>query len=113
VDFRPRLSGFSGRSALFADGSSAEVDTVLWATGYRPDYSWLQLPGVVVDGQVRHDGGATGVPGLYFIGLPWQTARGSALLGFVGADAGRLDACMARDARQLSTRGSERLAATR
>lgn len=87
VDFRPRLSGFDGRVARFGDGSSAAVDAVVWATGYRPDYSWLHVPGVVVDGQVRHGAGVTDVAGLFFLGLPWQTCRGSALLGFVGADA--------------------------
>ena len=62
----------------------------MWATGYRSDHSWLDVPGVVVDGQVRHTAGVTQVPGLYFLGLPWQTCRGSALLGFVGADAASL-----------------------
>jgi putative flavoprotein involved in K+ transport len=90
VEFRSRLTGFTGRTARFADGSTAAIDAVVWATGYRPDHSWLHVPGVIVDGQVRHDGGATDVPGLYFLGLPWQTCRGSALLGFVGADAERI-----------------------
>ncbi|WP_138758542.1 flavin-containing monooxygenase [Modestobacter altitudinis] len=98
IGFRPRLTGFTGRTARFADGTSAEVDAVVWATGYRSDHSWLHVPGVVVDGQVRHDGGVTDVPGLYFLGLPWQTCRGSALLGFVGADAAVLSARMAADA---------------
>jgi putative flavoprotein involved in K+ transport len=98
VTFRPRLTGFTGRTATFADGSSTDVDAVVWATGYRPDYSWLHIPGVVVDGAVRHEAGATDVPGLYFLGLPWQTRRGSALLGFVGADAEVLSARMAADA---------------
>lgn len=65
---------------------------MVWATGYRPDYSWLHVPGVVVDGAVRHQGGVTDVAGLYLLGLPWQTCRGSALLGFVGADAERIAA---------------------
>jgi putative flavoprotein involved in K+ transport len=67
----------------------------VWATGYRPDYSWLHVPGVIVDGAVRHTAGATDVPGLFFLGLPWQTCRGSALLGFVGADAEALAARLA------------------
>jgi putative flavoprotein involved in K+ transport len=98
LDFRPRLAGFTGRSARFADGSAVDVDAVVWATGYRSEYSWLHVPGVVVDGQVRHDAGVTEVTGLYFLGLPWQTCRGSALLGFVGADAARLDARLVADA---------------
>jgi putative flavoprotein involved in K+ transport len=99
IAFRPRLTGFTGRTARFADGSTAEVDAVVWATGYRPDYSWLHVPGVLDDaGAVRHTAGVTDVPGLYFLGLPWQTCRGSALLGFVGADAAALSARMALDA---------------
>jgi putative flavoprotein involved in K+ transport len=98
IDFRPRLAGFTGRTATFADGSSADVDAVVWATGYRSDYSWLHVPGVADDGQVGHEGGVTDVPGLYFLGLPWQTSRGSALLGFVGADAASLSDRMTVDA---------------
>jgi putative flavoprotein involved in K+ transport len=90
IEFCPRLTGFTGRTAAFADGSTTAVDAVVWATGYRSDHSWLDVPGVVVDGQVRHTAGVTQVPGLYFLGLPWQTCRGSALLGFVGADAASL-----------------------
>jgi putative flavoprotein involved in K+ transport len=100
IAFSPRLTGFAGRSARFADGSTAEVDAVVWATGFRTDYSWLHVPGVIVDGAVRHDAGTTDVPGLYFLGLPWQTSRGSALLGFVGRDAAALDRRMTADVPQ-------------
>jgi putative flavoprotein involved in K+ transport len=60
---------------------------VIWATGYRPDYSWIDIPGVTRDRQVVHRRGVTDVPGLYFVGLSWQHTRGSALLGFVNDDA--------------------------
>ena len=98
IDLRPRLTGIAGRTARFVDGTTVDVDAVVWATGYRPDHSWLHVPGVAVDGQVRHEEGITDVPGLYFLGLPWQTCRGSALLGFVGADAAALADRMAADA---------------
>jgi putative flavoprotein involved in K+ transport len=98
IDFRPRLTDIDCRTAVFADGSNVDIDAVVWATGYRPDYSWLQVPDVVVDGVVRHTAGVTDVPGLYFLGLPWQTCRGSALLGFVGADAAILADRMTHDA---------------
>ena len=102
VAFRPRLTGFAGRTATFADGSTLEVDAVVWATGYRPDYSWLHVPGVIDEtGAVRHTAGVTDVPGLYVLGLPWQTARGSALLGFVGADAAALAARLTDDCNHL------------
>ena len=63
---------------------------MIWATGYRSDYSWLHVPGVLRDGRVVHRRGVTEVPGLYFLGLSWQYSRGSALLGFVHADAAYL-----------------------
>jgi putative flavoprotein involved in K+ transport len=71
----------------FADGSTLDVGVVLWATGYRSDYSWISIPGVVRNGRVAHRRGVTDVPGLYFLGLSWQHTRGSALLGFLDEDA--------------------------
>jgi putative flavoprotein involved in K+ transport len=95
VRFRPRLTGTGARTAHFADGSILDTGVVIWATGYRPDHSWIQIPGVARDGQVAHQRGVTGVPGLYFLGLSWQHTRGSALLGFVGDDAAYLAGCVA------------------
>jgi putative flavoprotein involved in K+ transport len=106
VTFRPRLTGITGRTAGFADGTAAEVDAIVWATGFGPDYGWLHVPGAVVDGQVRHATGVTDVAGLYFLGLPWQSSRGSALLGFVGRDAAALDARMAADAGRSGRAGT-------
>ena len=63
------------------------MDAVIWATGYRPDYCWIELPIFDPDGRLRHRRGVTDVPGLYFLGLPWQHTRGSALIGWVGDDA--------------------------
>ena len=63
---------------------------VIWATGYRSDYSWIHIPDVVEDGRVTHRRGITNIPGLYFLGLSWQHTRGSALLGFVNDDATHL-----------------------
>lgn len=87
VRFRPRLTGADGSTVRFADGSTLDVSVVIWATGYRPDYSWIHIPEVTRDGQVAHRRGVTEVPGLYFLGLTWQHTRGSALLGFVNDDA--------------------------
>jgi putative flavoprotein involved in K+ transport len=95
VRFRPRLTGTGARTAHFADGSTLDTGVVIWATGYRPDHSWIQIPGVARDGQIAHQRGVTGVPGLYFLGLSWQHTSGSALLGFVGDDAAYLAGCVA------------------
>ena len=95
VGLKPRVVGASGRTLRFADGSELDVDAVIWATGYRSDYSWIGLPVVDSEGRVRHRRGVTDVPGLYFLGLTWQHTRGSALLGWVKDDAefiaGRID----------------------
>jgi len=87
VELRPRLVAAEGRRARFADASELEVDAVVWAIGYRPDYSWIDLPIFDEDGRLRHRRGVTEVPGLYFLGLTWQHTRGSALIGFVEDDA--------------------------
>jgi putative flavoprotein involved in K+ transport len=87
VALHPRAVSASGRTVGFADESELEVDAVVWATGYRPDHSWIRLPVTGPDGQVRHRRGVTEVPGLYFLGLSWQHTRGSALLGWVREDA--------------------------
>ena len=90
VTFRPRMVGAEGRTVRFADGSTLDVGVVLWATGYRSDYSWISIPDVVRDGRIVHRRGVTDVPGLYFLGLSWQHTRGSALLGFLDDDASHI-----------------------
>jgi putative flavoprotein involved in K+ transport len=90
VRSRPRLAGAESRTVRFDDGSTLDVGVVVWATGYRPDYSWISIPGVVRDGRVAHRRGTTDIPGLYLLGLSWQHTRGSALLGFVNDDASYL-----------------------
>ena len=90
VQFRPGVAEAQGRTVRFTDGTTLAVGTVVWATGYHSDYSWIGIPGVVRDGTVIHRRGATEVPGLYFLGLSWQHTRGSALLGFVRDDAAYL-----------------------
>lgn len=103
----PRVVGAQGRTVQTADGQQHEVDAVVWATGYRPDYGWLEVDVLDAGGRPLHDGGVTRVPGLYFLGLSWQRTRASALLGGVGQDA---EAVAAHIARHLS---SERLEAAR
>jgi putative flavoprotein involved in K+ transport len=99
VRFRPAVAGAEGRTVRFTDGTTLNAGIVVWATGYRSDYSWIDIPGVARDGKVVHRRGVTDVPGLYFVGLTWQHTRGSALLGFVNDDAAYLARHMARNAR--------------
>src|SRR5919202_516195 len=87
IELKPRVVGVSGRTVSFADASQLDVDAVIWATGYRPDYSWIDLPVTDEGGRLRHRRGVTGIPGLYFLGLTWQHTRGSALIGWVKDDA--------------------------
>jgi putative flavoprotein involved in K+ transport len=87
VELKTRAVAVSGRTVRFEDGSEVEVNEVIWATGYRPDYSWIDLPIFDEHGRLRHRRGVTDVPGLYFLGLTWQHTRGSALIGWVKEDA--------------------------
>jgi putative flavoprotein involved in K+ transport len=72
---------------LELDLASGEVRTVLWATGYRPDYSWLDVPVIDAKGHLRHDGGAVDSPGLYALGLPVLRRRKSTFLHGIEDDA--------------------------
>jgi len=71
------------------------VSTVLWATGYRPNYSWLEVPVLDRKGRIRRVGGAADAPGLYVLGLPFLRRRKSSLIDDVGDDARELAAHLA------------------
>ena len=83
-----RLTAVEGRRATFADGSTLEVSSVVWATGYHDDSSWVKIP-EVVDGRGNfvQERGLTSVPNLFFIGKSWQWTRASALIFGVTRDA--------------------------
>jgi putative flavoprotein involved in K+ transport len=66
------------------------VTTVIWATGFKLDFSWIDLDIFRADGRPRHQDGVTEVPGLYFVGLPWLSCRGSAFIWGAWKDAERL-----------------------
>jgi putative flavoprotein involved in K+ transport len=87
IELRGRTDDVSGSEVLFNDGGRLGPGTVLWATGYELDHSFVQLPVFDTDGHLVHQRGVTGSPGLYFLGMPWQHTRGSALLGWVKDDA--------------------------
>jgi putative flavoprotein involved in K+ transport len=107
VALKPRAVSASGRVVRFADGSELAVDGVIWATGYRPDYSWIREPVLDAEGNASHRRGVTDVPGLYFLGLTWQHTRGSALLGWVKDDAGFVAERIAAVQTQADTREGE------
>ena len=80
VPSNPRLS---------LDLASRSISTVIWATGFRPDHSWLHLRVFDRKGRLAHDGGIV-APGLYVLGVPFMRHRDSAALHGVGADARHL-----------------------
>ena len=61
--------------------------TILWATGFHPDLSYLEVPVLDRKGRVRHDGGVTDAPGLYLVGMQFLRRRKSALIDGAGDDA--------------------------
>jgi len=72
---------------LSKDLAAGGIRTVIWATGYRPDYSWLHVPVLDRKGRIRHDGGVVDAPGMYVMGLPFLRRRKSSLIDGAGDDA--------------------------
>jgi putative flavoprotein involved in K+ transport len=68
------------RSRLQLDLRSGEIRTIVWATGFHPDYRWLHVPVVDAKGELRHEGGVVDSPGLYVIGLPMLRRRKSSFI---------------------------------
>jgi putative flavoprotein involved in K+ transport len=66
------------------------ISTVIWATGYRPDYSWLDVPVLDRKGRIRHHGGVVAAPGMYVMGLPFMRRRKSSFIDGAGDDAADL-----------------------
>ena len=72
---------------LSLDIATAGITTVIWATGFVQDFSWLKVNVFAPDGKPQHDRGVTNVAGVYFLGLPWLSMRGSAFIWGVWVDA--------------------------
>jgi putative flavoprotein involved in K+ transport len=88
VERVPRTEGVADGKPRLEDGRILEVDAVVWATGFGPDFAWIELPIFGKDGYpVHHRGVVEGEEGLYFLALPFQHTLTSALIGGVGADA--------------------------
>jgi len=77
---------------LAIDLTSGEIRTMVWATGFRPDYSWLDVPVLDRKGRIRHDGGVVDSPGMYLMGIPFLRRRKSSLIDGAGDDARDLSA---------------------
>jgi putative flavoprotein involved in K+ transport len=87
VNLHGRAVQATGTKVSFSDATSVDVRSVIWATGFGVDHSWIDVPVLDEEGHLVHQRGVTQSPGLYFLGLPWQHTRGSALLGWVKDDA--------------------------
>jgi putative flavoprotein involved in K+ transport len=93
---RPEPSIVDADPLLGLDLRWGEIRTIVWATGYRPDYSWLDVPVLDHKGQLKHDGGVvTDAPGLYVLGLPFLRRRRSTFLNGASADSEDLAAHLA------------------
>src|SRR6266700_5860347 len=87
VDLRRRTAGARERTVSFEDGTELEVETVIWATGFRSDYSWIHVPVLDAHGAPVHQRGVTGSTGQFFLGFKNKYSRGSSLIGWVRHDA--------------------------
>jgi len=88
--YEPTDVGSQTRLSLDLEG--AGISAVIWATGYRPDYSWLDVPVFDRKGRIRHDGGVVDAPGMYVMGLPFLRRRKSSFIDGANDDAADLAA---------------------
>lgn len=72
---------------LELDLADAGVTSIVWATGFATDYSWLQVDAFDENGKPNHRRGVSSEPGIYFVGLPWLSRRGSSFIWGVWHDA--------------------------
>ena len=84
---RMRPTEVEEQPPLGMDLGGGAIKTIIWATGYRPDYSWLDVPVFDRKGRVRHDGGVVDAPGMYLMGIQFLRRRKSALIDGAGDDA--------------------------
>ena len=94
--YRPEPTRVEASPPLGLDFGRAGIRTIVWATGFRPDYSWLDVPVLDHKANIRHDGGVvTEAAGLYVLGLPFLRRRKSSLMDGAGDDARDLSAHLA------------------
>jgi putative flavoprotein involved in K+ transport len=91
VERIPRIAGVRDGKPLAADGRALDVSSVIWCTGFHPGLSWIDLDILDDEGRPRHERGiASGVPGLYFVGLNFLYSLSSSMIHGVGRDAGHV-----------------------
>jgi putative flavoprotein involved in K+ transport len=84
---RPEPTHVPAAARWQLDLTSGEIRTIVWATGFRPDYRWLEVPVLDAKGQLRHEGGVVDSPGLYALGLPVLRRRKSTFICGIEDDA--------------------------
>ena len=100
-------------SRLQIDLRRGEIRSIVWATGYRPDYRWLDVPVLDAKGQLQHEGGVVASPGLYALGLPVLRRRRSTFICGIEDDARAVVDHLARHPGPLSRRTAESKVARR
>ena len=84
---RPEPTRVPASTRWQLDLNSGEISSVLWATGYRPDYTWLEVPVLDAKGHLLHEGGVVDSTGLYALGLPVLRRRKSTFIHGIEDDA--------------------------
>jgi len=81
-------------TVIFENNSITSIKNIIWATGYRPNFTWIEGLELDENSYPKNYRGVSNITGLYFIGLPWMYTRGSATLGGVSKDASYLASIM-------------------
>ncbi len=97
---------------LSLDLKEAGISSIIWATGFAVDYSWIKVDAFDEKGRPRHQRGVSVEPGLYFLGLPWQSNRGSSFIWGVWYDAEHLADHIATQRRYLAYHEEAKLETT-
>ncbi|PEC19866.1 flavin-containing monooxygenase [Bacillus cereus] len=91
IKLQEKVISASENKIMFQNGDTYSAQSIIWSTGFIQDYTWIEIEKAVnEDGFPNHTKGISPVRGLYYIGLPWQSQRGSALICGVGKDAAYL-----------------------
>ena len=91
IKLEEKVVSASENSIMFQNGGTYSAESIIWSTGFIQNYNWIEIEKAVSEtGLPNHIKGISPVRGLYYIGLPWQSQRGSALICGVGKDAAYL-----------------------